>query len=333
MTGDNILTRVDNRPIADAPECRAFLPVRNERVRLPYVLDYHRRLGIARFFVVDNGSDDGTLELLLAERDCHVWTTNQSYAASTFGVDWMNTLLDRFGRGHWCLTIDADELFAYPGSETASLREFTRYLDDTGAQGVFAFLLDVYSQAPIANAHYVPGEPLTATCDRIDRAYEWVTDAQSFPPWQVIGGPRLRCFYPEWRALGAVQRKLRYAARRAGLGVATPPQLRKIPFVKWDANVRHVTSHSTTRIKLADVTGVLLHFKFLRDFHERVMREAARKEHFARGSEYGRYLRVLAANPRLSLDGRDSVTYEGTSQLVALGHLRDAPAWRERRTG
>ena len=90
--------------------------------------------------------------------------------------------------------------------------------------------------------------------------------------------------------------------------------------MKWGPNVRYATSHYTTKIRLADVTGALLHFKFMSDFHERVAREVSRREHFAQGSEYGRYSRMLAAQPRMSLDGEDSVTYEGTSQLVAL-HL------------
>jgi hypothetical protein len=195
----------------------------------------------------------------------------------------------------------------------------------------------MYPRGAIADAHYIPAGPLTATCDCLDRSYEWRAEpripgrAPPFPPWQIIGGPRLRCFYPGWRALGPLRRNLRQLARRAGFDVATPPQLRKIPLVKWGSHVRYVTSHRTTRIKLADVTGVLLHFKFLRDFHDRVMREVARKEHFAQGSEYARYLHLLERNPRLSLHDGDSVTYEGTSQLVALGHLRDAPGWRERR--
>src|SRR5262249_15628935 len=41
------------------------IAVRNERLRLPYLLEHHRRLGATRFLVIDNGSDDGSVELLL----------------------------------------------------------------------------------------------------------------------------------------------------------------------------------------------------------------------------------------------------------------------------
>ncbi|WP_201722368.1 glycosyltransferase family 2 protein, partial [Sulfitobacter sp. HI0040] len=41
-----------------------FCTQRNERVRLPYFLDYYRRMGVAHFFFVDNDSDDGSLDYL-----------------------------------------------------------------------------------------------------------------------------------------------------------------------------------------------------------------------------------------------------------------------------
>ena len=38
----------------------AFVTLRNERVRLPYFLEYYRRIGVGHFLIVDNGSDDGS---------------------------------------------------------------------------------------------------------------------------------------------------------------------------------------------------------------------------------------------------------------------------------
>ncbi len=58
------------------------MTVRNEALRLPSTLRQHRALGVNRFFVVDNGSTDGTLDLLAGEPDVHVFTTADSYAGS-----------------------------------------------------------------------------------------------------------------------------------------------------------------------------------------------------------------------------------------------------------
>jgi hypothetical protein len=88
------LQRLDAHPIHDTPgEIRAFLTVRNEALRLPSTRRHHRALGVDRFFVVDNGSTDGTLDLLANETDVHVFATADSYAGSHWGVHWMNAML------------------------------------------------------------------------------------------------------------------------------------------------------------------------------------------------------------------------------------------------
>ena len=52
-----------------------FVTLRNERIRLPYFLQYYRDRGVAHFIFVDNDSDDGTRDYLAGQPDCSVWTT------------------------------------------------------------------------------------------------------------------------------------------------------------------------------------------------------------------------------------------------------------------
>jgi hypothetical protein len=49
--------------------------VRNEALRLPATLRHHCAIGVQRFFVLDNGSTDGTLDLLANEPDVDVFAT------------------------------------------------------------------------------------------------------------------------------------------------------------------------------------------------------------------------------------------------------------------
>ena len=58
------MERLDNLAIPDrADEIRCFFCGRNEARRLPEFLEYHRRLGVERFFFVDNGSTDESVEI------------------------------------------------------------------------------------------------------------------------------------------------------------------------------------------------------------------------------------------------------------------------------
>jgi hypothetical protein len=105
------------------------------------------------------------------------------------------------------------------------------------------------------------------------------------------------------------------------------PNLIKIPFLRWLPGTCFIGPHATTPIKLSEVTGVLLHFKFLEDFFARVKTEARRKEHWDGASEYERYLAKLEDDPSLSFQYPGSVAYESSDQLVRLGLLREGQEW------
>ena len=83
--------------------------VKNEMLRLSYLLTYYRDIGFRHFIFVDNNSSDGTREFLLAQPDSFVFHTAESFGAwPGAGLVWKNALLDTHCDGHWVLVADAD---------------------------------------------------------------------------------------------------------------------------------------------------------------------------------------------------------------------------------
>ncbi len=296
------LTRLDARPIPDDPdEIRGFLVVRNESLRLPANIRHHRALGVNRFFVVDNGSSDGSLEFLLAQPDTHVFTATGSYSGSQFGMDWCNALLEAYGVGHWTLTIDADELFVYDRCEIRPLQALRLHLEAGGSDGVFCLLLDMYSDQPLTRVVHQPDGSLLEACRYFDPAPYRLLPAQAFPHLQIYGGARERLL----QSLGAE--------------APHPPTISKIPFVRWRAGMRYLMSaHAITPIALGELTGALLHFKFLSDFPARVDMEVSRGEHFNGASEYRAYAAALAREGGLQLFHAASRRYDSSGDLTRL---------------
>jgi hypothetical protein len=256
------------------------------------------------------------------------------YVEARYGVAWSNVLLDEFGTGRWCLTLDADEQFVYPGCETSGLRRPAQFLVDEGARGVFAFHLDMYGGAAVADAVYRPGTPFVDTCPFLDPDYRWV-DRRGIPPMDLLGGPRLRCFHPEFLAPGFVHTQIR-RCRRLGARVLGRPIFRaihlpRIPLIRWAPGTRYLTSHEPNELELSAVTGALLHFKFFADFHQRVGRggEPPTRDADTRnlGNGHGALPPASGGQSDVSLSDASTVRYESTAQLVSLGLLKDVAGW------
>ena len=297
------LERLDSRPIPPPTgEIRLFTRLRNEHLRLPWLFDFYRSQGVDRFFVVDNGSDDGSRDYLLGRPDTHLFLTTNSYAVFGGGMRWLNHLLDRHGSGAWCLTVDVDEVLAYPHAEFLGLKELTAHLDREGAQGLFTFMLDMYAEEPLQEVAYLPGDNPLQLCPCFDRSGYIRRDHPDFPFKMVAGG--------------LVSRFL-YDGRQDGLF------LHKIPLVRWQEELRYTSStHTMYPIALAPETGVLLHFKFIADFIDRARIETERRQYWQGAKRYAEFSRRL--DTAAPIDFRCEVTerFDSTAQLVELGLMR-----------
>lgn len=285
----------------------SFSTVRNERPRLDYFLKYYRDLGIDHFFFVDNDSDDGTREYLVDQPDTSVWTTAHSYKRAKFGVDWLNSLQNRYADGHWVLVVDVDEFLVYPFVDSRNLRALTDWLDASSRRSLGAMLIDMYSKNPITDNIYRPGDDPFQTLNYFDSGNYVYQQNYKYGNLWIQGGPRQRVFFPDKPELG--------------------PALNKIPLVKWRRGQVFVSSTHTMLPrglnKVYDMwggeqtSGCLLHAKFLAHFSEKAEEELARGQHYAASREYKAYQTHLVEDRALWTP--NSTLFSGWRQLEQLG--------------
>ena len=278
--------------------------LRNEALRLPSFLDHYRRLGAAHFLIADNGSDDGGTDLLADQRDVSLWRAEGDYRAARFGMDWAGWLLMRHGHGHWCVTVDADELLIYPDHERRDLVALTAWLQARAIPAMGALMLDLFPRGPIGAP--MTGDPLAHL--------RWFDPG---PYATRIQRPRLN----RWTQ-GGTRARVFFAAEpdRA-------PTLNKLPLVRWNRRFAYVNStHSLLPRRLnaawdgpgdPRLSGVLLHSKFLPDAPDRAREELARRQHFADPDRAAAYHRAVAEGPTLWHPG--AAELRGWQQLVDLG--------------
>ena len=345
----HVVSRVDARAIPDEfGEIRLVCKIKNETLRLPYLLRFYREAGIDRFIFIDNGSSDGTVEYLLAQRDCHVFQTRDSFADSRGGIDWLNAVLDLYGHGHWCVVVDADELLVFPHCEAVGLKGLCRFLDAEGSEGLYTFMIDMYHDAAVADAACQPGTPFTEICPLFDTDYSFVRRINyrrrrlpPFPETEVIGGPRSRKFAPEQLSTGVLARmksRLLWEVSRPlykrGLpkSVQASPQLLlfKIPLVKWRRGYAYESAtHVLNRIRLSAVTGALLHFKFFADFYEKIA-QAIESGAYTEGSiHYKKFRAVVGDDRSFSFNYPGSAQYRSSDDLLRHRLIKTTPLYED----
>ena len=298
---------IDRTSAIQAGDVLAFSCMRNEITRLPYFLSHYRSLGVRQFLIIDNDSNDGTSEYLRDQPDVSLWKTAQSYRAARFGVDWLMWLQIKFAHGHWCLTVDADEILIYPEWDTKNIEALTQQLDTAGVRSFGALLLDMYPKGPLDSVSYTPGQDPFETLSWFDGDNFTRKLQPKLQNWWIQGGARARFFFSD-------------ASERA-------PTVNKIPLVKWNRRYAYVSSsHSMLPRNLNQVfdgskgsraSGVLLHSKFLPEIIEKSREEKQRKEHFSNSSIYDSYYEKVIAGPDLWYDG--SIQYTGWKQLYEMG--------------
>ncbi|MEP3053479.1 MULTISPECIES: glycosyltransferase family 2 protein [Rhodobacterales] len=284
-----------------------FSTLRNERVRLPYFLDYYREQGINHFLIVDNDSNDGSTDYLAQQPDVSVWHTKFSYKRARFGVDWLNWLQLKYAHGHWALVVDPDEFLVYPFCDTRPLRALTDWLDASSIKSFSAMLLDMYPKGRLDAQPYTEGQDPMEIASWFDSGNYTMSRNKRFGNLWIQGGPRARVFFHN-------------APEKA-------PALNKIPLVKWDRRYTYVSStHMLLPRGLNQVydewggekaSGVLLHAKFLDTFTSKAAEELTRKQHYAASVEYKAYADSLKDDPELWC--KWSEKYINWRQLEILG--------------
>ncbi|WP_323035194.1 glycosyltransferase family 2 protein [Pararhodobacter sp.] len=284
-----------------------FCTLRNESLRLPQFLAHYRALGVSQFLIVDNDSTDGSRAYLGDQPDVSLWHTTASYRDSRFGMDWLQGLLMKYGHGHWCVTVDVDELLIYPHHEARPLKALTDHLESEGEATFGALMLDLYAKGPIDTVRYSPGQHPAEVLNWYDAGNYTITRKPGLGALWIQGGPRSRQFFADRPERG--------------------PTLTKVPLVKWHWRYLYLNSTHTLLPRHLNaiydtdggekLSGVLLHTKFLPEITGKSREEKQRRQHFGDPAVFDAYYDAVIAAPDLWTPA--STPYRGWQQLEAEG--------------
>jgi hypothetical protein len=216
-------------------------------------------------------------------------------------------LVRRFAQGGWGLCVDSDEHFDYPSSSRLPLRSFLGYLNAHQRDAVRALMVDMFPRGSLRSS-WEAGERWRDS----HRYYE--LDSMIRREFPVEGMPSIRIFGRGVRGRLGVERLCltKFPLVRPGGGVR---------FLEDDA---HLVSHAAE----ADVSGLLLHYKFAPCFPARIADAVTRKQYHQGSSEYVVYDGQLRADPELCLFTASARRYDSVDDLAGSEHLAVSDAYR-----
>ncbi len=276
------------------------LVCRNERRFLPSLLKHYRGLGVDRFVVVDDQSDDGTPDYLAAESDVDLWRSEKRFAESARGKIWRERLMALYGFGRWYINIDSDEYLVPPCAGITALTDYLRVLKEKGVRRVAAPMIDLYPEGALSEAIF----------DGRDGRMPWeiapLFDAEGYSGIFEDSGAILR---------GGVRQRV----------FGTDMHLMKYPLIFWDRSCTLGASihwPTPTSRNVTSEWGVLLHFKVFSDMDERAEAIIENGQHMNDAAVYKTIRAHLKDEdePVLHYDG--SVPFSGPADLRRRGFLQ-----------
>jgi hypothetical protein len=302
----------------EADELVVVCLVRDGRPYVKSYVEHYTSMGVKHIFFLDNNSTDGTVRALKGYDNVTVLQTGLPYKNPKGGLGgtealFKQYLVDRFGKkDRWCLCADIDELFDYPYSDVVSLSSFLGYLNSNSYTAVAVQMLDMFPEEPLSGrAGSLPDEPLKEH----HRFYDISNiERKSFKelrrrfPSNVLESDEIEAF--------------RGGIRETLFGINS--DLTKFSLVFSDGRIKPIddSAHWVSNARIADLTCVLFHYKFLNGhFHKQAAR-AVREEQYHNASHvYKKYLQVLEGNPDLHIKQESSREIESVNDLVQNGFL------------
>ena len=271
---------------------------------LPYLksfVEHYFSLGVKHIVFLDNGSSDGTVSMAQSYKNVTILQTDLPF--KEYKNPLRRYLVARFGQGRWILYVDVDELFDYPYSNVVDLGAFLGYLTEKSYTAVVAQMLDMFPKRCELYAANIDDEPLK----ELHKFYD-------------ISNITTEGYYTRGDASNTLANE-EIEVHRGGVHRTVFGQralLTKHPLMFLDDEIRPIDPgpHWVSRARVADITCVLFHYKFIGDFYERAVR-AVKEESYANDSaKYKKFLGTLEQDPELQIKRETAQELRDINDLI-----------------
>lgn len=286
--------------------------VRNGMDYVQKFLEHHRAIGVKQFVFLLNCTTDDTREYLLTQHDTTLLESDANYAY--YENQFKKYLITKYCKSRWCLFLDIDELFIYPGYPSSdSLQKIMQYSENNNYNAVVTQMLDMFANSD-TNWHSMDDQIYYDISDIVSENY---TDRQ-----------KVTNDYPPEFFDGSIQfhsngiRKILFGSNNG---------LTKISFFKYTHPMKlFVHEHHCSNSRLANFSCGLLHYPFSKSFVQKV-EDAVHTQRYGKitSVEYELYNLGIGESNQIAFTKLDPVELLDTRDLYKNGFLYAPPGLQE----
>ena len=294
-------------------EALVICQVKNGAMFVDDFVRHHIGMGFKHIIFVDNGSTDGTIKKACAYDKVSVIQSKLKH--SQYQCQLRRYAAKKFGQHKWCLVIDIDEFFDYPGSNEVSLQCFLQYLNANSYTAVMGQMLDMFSDKPLDETSAVEKGFINEF-----RYYDISNiDKYEYDDFTNIGIP----YYLENNTSNNKEVKYYFGGIRKTV-FGTNNCLTKYSLIRLTDHLLPVTHvHCSSNANCADITVLLKHYKFAGDFYNNV-RKSVENRTFVH-QEDNAYLKKMNDGNSLRFIQATSQEFTCTENLVREGFIVSSP--------
>jgi hypothetical protein len=289
--------------------------VKNGEFYIDQFIDHYFSLGVRHICFLDNGSSDDTVKRALRHKNITMYRSNLPVGGRQGLLK--KHLAERAVRFGWCLDVDIDEFFDYPYSDSVSLPRFLEYLNAKRFTAVVAHMLDMFSERPLAALAQRQQENLK----EVYRYYD-VSQVTKVS----YGDDPLTIEHGSANQVGSAETALYWGGIRKTVYGFTC-LLTKHPLFRTGAGVQLFPhNHYVNRARLADVSAILMHYKFASNASEEAMQNRAAFTALSGG--YSRIIDAIMDRPDFRIKTETAREFRRASDLLENRFLFASPDYR-----
>ncbi|MGI2901901.1 glycosyltransferase family 2 protein [Tolypothrix sp. VBCCA 56010] len=275
--------------------------VRNGEMYVKSFIEHYLKLKVKHIVFLFNDSTDNSIAIASQYENVTILETKCPY--KKYETVMKRYLVYRFSKNKWNLFSDIDELFDYPFSDLINLSALLNYLNNNKYTAVVLQMLDLFSDISLANL-------TSGINDSLKERYIYYDISNIQKETYHYGELLNKNINFHW---GGIRKTL----------FGTNNGLTKAALVFVDSKIHtFVYFHHVKNARIADFTGVLLHYPFTSFFYQKV-KEAVETKRYLQSAdhEYKMYLEKLQRDPDINIKQDTACKFEDVNYLVKTNFL------------